>query len=99
MGRKLTGFLVGTAATLILLAGCDNKNREAITNHTGTQIRDIQKGDTLWKYATELKGENPQLSEMYPGYIVAYLAEFNNMEDPNNIKAGKKILLPIYSNQ
>ena len=98
MGKKLTSFLIGSAA-MLLAAGCDNTNKQIIRNHALVQSKHIKKGDTLWKYATELKKENPKLENMYTGYVVAYLAKFNKIENSDKIKAGEKIFIPIYNNQ
>ncbi|MGL4789845.1 MAG: cell division suppressor protein YneA [Anaerotignaceae bacterium] len=54
------------------------------------EVVEISKGDCLWTLAATFKGENENTKE-----YVNKIKKLNNM-DSDLIKAGQKIILPVY---
>lgn len=54
----------------------------------------VKKGDSLWKIATNLKKENPDLANQSIPQIIKNLQTANGIKDPNKILAGQSLKLP-----
>ncbi len=92
--KKLKDILIiGTFCGLAMLTGCEDKTMEVLKNNKGTQTTTIQKGDTYWGYAIELRKNNSKLRELDKRDVWMYLRDYN---DGRELIAGEDAKLPTY---
>lgn len=86
-------LLIGAFCGLAMLTSCGDKSMEVLKNNKGTQTKIIQKGDTYWKYAGELRKKNSKLMELDKRDVWMYLRDYN---DGKSLIAGEDAKLPVY---
>jgi len=77
LGLILTGL---AAATITFCgSGCSKEEVDPFRDSVGNRTQIIGKGDTYWRYATELQKENPRLKNIDKRYLCYVLKEtYNN---------------------
>ena len=97
--RKVLSFVYIVCAilflTLLAVMSADNVEAEMSSFDITYENYLLEQGDTLSEIAAENIGNFPGTFEEY----ISRIATINEIENPNEIKAGENIIIPCYATQ